>query len=348
MVTDMQRLSAAVKGEISDRIPIFCNLFEQGPREMGMSPQEYYLRGECVAEAQLRLKAKYGYDNVWCLFFAGKAAEILGCKKFIYPEYGPPNVADYIIKDYHDIMNLKIPDDIVSHPAFAEERKCINLLKKELAGNSPICAYISSSMTMPALLVGMDKWMELLLSGPADIRDEMLNKCHEFFIKEIQAYRSLGVTTLVYSNPFGSTDTISRKFFMQYSLPWIEKDIRAVGAQGIVYYCGMSRLNAVIETVLERTGIDTYYLSPLDDIKESKSIVGNSALTCGVINEIQLSNWTIEDIQREVKRIIDAGMAGRSDHTVGAKFIFGAGLPAEVPDDHIKMLVDAAIEHGSY
>ena len=181
MITGMERLAAAARGETSDRIPVFCNLLDQGAKELGIPLKEYYSNGEHVAEGQLRMREKYGYDNLWSLFYVGKEAELLGCRKIIFAEDGPPNVGEMVIRNHDDIARLRVPDDIAAHPAFEEELKCLRILKAEAGGKYPICAYITASMTLPAILMGMEKWMGLLFSGPADLRDELLTKCSEFF-----------------------------------------------------------------------------------------------------------------------------------------------------------------------
>ena len=67
----LERLAAAAAGRPVDRIPVFCNLLDQGARELGLSLRDYYASGERVAEGQLRLRenrsherssAKAGYD----------------------------------------------------------------------------------------------------------------------------------------------------------------------------------------------------------------------------------------------------------------------------------------------
>ena len=341
-ITGLDRLVAAINGEQADRIPVFCNLIDQGPKELGLSPVEYYAKGEYVAEAQLRMREKFGHDNVWSLFYVGKEAELLGCRKILYDKHGPPNVEEFVIKEFADIAKLEVPADLTQHPAFAEEAQCLRLLKQEAGGKFPICAYITSTMTLPALLMGMEKWMELLFFGPATAREELLAKCHDFFVQEVTAYRDRGADVLVYSNPFGSTDTVPMKYFLEHSLPWIEKDIQAVGTAGMVYYCGMSRFNRVIDIVMERTGLGCYYLSPLDDIAEGKKIIAGRALTCGVINDIKLIDWGREEIRAEVKRIIDAGMPG-------GRFLFGtAVMPYDIPEENIRTMLDAAFEFGRY
>ncbi len=340
MSTGTDRLVAAINGEPCDRIPVFCNLFDQGAKELGMPLREYYAHGECVAEAQLRMRAKYGYDNLWCLFYVGKEAELLGCENMVFAEAGPPNVGHLVIRTDDDIPKLTIPHDLADHPAFQETLKCLRILRKEAGGKYPICAYVTASMTLPAILMGMEKWLSLLLDGPEDLRDELLTKCSDFFRKEIAAYRDAGADVFVYSNPFGSTDVVPMKLFRNLSLPWMERDLQPGGTQGVVYYCGGARMTPVLKQVLERTGIATYYLSPMDDISHGKRIVAGRALCAGVINDIKLIDWSQEEVRKEVRRILEVGMPG-------GKFFFGTlVMPYDIPDANIRVMLDTAYEYG--
>ncbi len=340
-MTGMERLTAALEGRPADRIPVFCNLLDQGASELGVPLSEYYSKGEYVAEAQIRMREKYGYDNLWSLFYVGKEAELLGCHKIVFAEDGPPNVGEMVLRKPKDIERLEIPADIAGHPAFAESLACLRILRREVGGRYPICAYLTASMTLPVLLMGMEAWLRLQLCGPAALRDELLSKCHTFFVHEVRAYRDAGADVLLYSNPFGSTDFIPMKFFLEHSLPWIEKDVSEAGTPGLVYYCGGARMNNVMAQVLERTGVRVYYLSPLDDVAEGKQILGERALCCGVINDIKLIDWTREQIVAEVKRLIDAGKRG-------GKFLIGTlVMPYMIPEDNIRAMLEAAYRYGT-
>lgn len=341
-MTPLDILNAAVAGTPAPRIPIFCNLLDHGPRELGMKQQAYYANGEHVAAGQLKMRARYGHDNVWSLFYVGKEAELFGCREILFADDGPPNVADFVIKGYDDIARLEVPDDITAHPAWTETAKCLRVLKEEVGATHPICAYITASTTLPALLMGMDKWMELLLTGPADIRDELLRKCSEFFRKEIAAYRAAGANVLVYSTPFGSTSFVGMKRFKEFSLPWMQRDLAAGGVNNITYYCGMAPFNNVIQQVMDELGIYSHYISPLADLAEAKAIIGDQGLTCGVIDDIKMIHWTPEQTRAEVKRMCEIGMAG-------GHFLFGTGvMPLGVPEENIRAMLAAAFEFGSY
>jgi uroporphyrinogen decarboxylase len=341
-MTPLQRLVAAIQNEPADRIPVFCNLLDQGARELGMTLEDYYSRGEHVAEGQLRMRERLGHDNVWSLFYVGKEAELLGCNKILFATDGPPNVEHFVIQRYADVDRLEVPGDILGHPKFEETANCLRILEREVGGQVPICAYLTASMTLPALLMGMDKWMDLLLTGPAEVRDQLLHKCSEFFRKQIAAYRSLGANVLIYSNPFGSTYFVGIKRFHELSMPWMERDLQPGGVDGVVYYCGMAPFNSVIEPVIEHLGIRAFYLGPDDDIAEGKKHVAGRGLTCGVINDIRMLSWSEDEIRSEVRRMITAGKPG-------GRFLFGTGvMPYGIQDSKIQAMLETAFEAGTW
>lgn len=341
-MTPLEILGAAISGAPAPRIPVFCNVLDQGARELGMSQEQYYAKGEHVAEGQLRMRARYGHDNVWSLFYVGKEAELLGCQGILFAEDGSPNVSDFVIKSLDDVARLEVPEDITAHPAWEETAKCLSILRREVGGTHPICAYLTASSSLPALLMGMDKWMELLMAGPADVRDELLTKCSDFFRKEVAAYRAAGADVLVYSTPFGSASFVGMKRFREFSLPWMKRDLAPGGIGGIVYYCGMAPFNNVIGQVMAELNIGIHYVSPLADLAEAKAIIGDRGLTCGVIDDIRLIRWSPEEIRTEVRRMCAIGM--KSGH-----FLFGTGvMPLAIPEANIKTMVDAAFEFGGY
>jgi uroporphyrinogen-III decarboxylase len=341
MITGMDRLKAAIAGSPIDRIPVFSVMLDQGAKELGMSLRQYYSKGEYVAEAQLRMRAKYGYDNLWSLFYVGKEAELLGCRKIVYADDGPPNVGEMVIRRPEDIARLEVPASVEDHPAFAECAKCLRILRNEAAGQYPICAYLTASMTLPAILMGMEKWMEMVLVGPAELRDELLAKCSDFFRLQLEAYRKAGADIIVYSNPYGSTDIVPMKVLRSLSLPWMQRDLAGLSMDGMVYYCGGAGLFNALEIAASELDFKAFYLAPSDDIAASKRVIAGRGLTGAVINDAKLIDWSEAEIRAEVRRICEEGKPG-------GKFFFGTLLmPFRIPERNIRALFDAAREYGA-
>lgn len=338
----MERLGALATGQKSDRIPVFCNLLDQGARELGMSLKEYYSKGKNVAEGQLLLREKFGHDNLWSLFYVSREAELLGCEEIIYSDHGPPNLGHHVIQHPEDIEKLEIPDDITQIPKFHEQLECLRILKQEAGGKYPVCAFLSASMSLPAILMGIENWMHLLMNGPFTLRDELLAKCSDFFRKQLPVYRENGADIVVYANPFGTMDIVSERIFRDISVPWMVKDLDGSNIQGIVYFGGGARISPVIDTVIQKTGIQVYHLNPLENITEAKKAINGRGLCVGPINDIKLIDWSEEEIRNEVKRIMEEGMQGGG-------FLFGSlVMPLMIPEENIKTMLNAAYEFGSY
>jgi uroporphyrinogen decarboxylase len=239
------------------------------------------------------------------------------------------------------VHRLEVPKDITAHPAWEDTARCLALLGAETKGEVPICAYLTASMTLPALLMGMERWMELLLTGPAEVRDELLAKCSDFFQKEIAAYRAAGAHVLLYSNPFGSTYFVPKELWRSLSLPWMKRDLEPGGAGGVVYYCGTAPMNDVIGAVIQELGLGVFYLGPDDDVAEAKRVVAGRGLTCAVINDIEMISWSEDEVRAEVRRLIDAGKPG-------GRFLFGTGvMPLAIPERNIRAMLDAAYTLGA-
>lgn len=339
-MTPLQILTAAVNGSEAPRIPIFCNLLDQGARELGLHTKDYFASGANVAEAQLRMLKRYGYDSAWSLHYVGKEAELLGCNEILFADDGPPNVADFVIKRLDDISRFEVPADITLHPGWQSIAECLSILRAEVGATHPICAYITASTTLPAVLMGMDKWMELFLLGPYDLRDELLRKCSDFVQQHIAALRAAGANVLVYSTPFGSPYFINKKMIEKIVMPWMQRDLKPGGVNGVVYYCGMAPFNGVIDMVFDELNIQAHYISPLADLAEAKRLINTRGLTCGVIDDIRMIRWSTSETRAEVQRIIEIGKPG-------GHFLFSTGLmPMAIPEANFRAMLKAAFEFG--
>lgn len=342
MKAGMELFGALLTGQTPERVPIVCNLLEQGARELGISIHDYYQSGELVARGQLALRQKYGYDTLCGMFYSALEAEIMGCKNIIYAADGPPNVGHLVIKNHTDIGGLQIPEDPEHHPRFRELLTCVRILKQEAAGRYPVLGVVTASFSLPAMLMGIGPWLDLSLWGDPVLRDALLAICSRFCAMEIQALRSAGADLIVYANPVASATFIRPDKFRQLALPWTIRDLEPGGYGGVVYFNGGGKINPILADIQQNTGIGAYYLNPFDDIREARQILGPQALIAGTINDIRLIGWSPAEVNQEVRSIMAAGKAGGG-------FIFGTlMMPFRIPEANIHAMIAAAQEYGRY
>lgn len=342
MLTSMQRFAALQKGQLPDRVPIICNLMEQGAQELGLSIQDYYQSGEQVARGQLALCQKYGYDSLLGIFYAALDAEVLGCKNLIYASDGPPNVGQLVIRKKEDIALLKGSDNLHQHPRMRELLRCIRRLKEESAGRWPVLGAATASFSLPAMLMGIGPWLELCLWGDPQLRETLLQLCSRFCTAKIQALCEAGADFIIYTNPVASSSFITPDKFRERALPWVLRDLESVGTAGLVYFNGGGIINPILADLQQNTAIGAYYLNPFDDIAEARQILGPNKLLVGTINDIPLLTWSPAEIDVEVRRIMTEGKAAGG-------FIFGTlMMPCNIPAANIQALMQAAQDHGRY
>lgn len=342
MSCGMERIGALMAGRTPDRVPILCNLLDQGARELAVPIREYYASGELVARGQLRMREKYGYDALLGMFYSALEAEVMGCRNIIYADDGPPNVGHLPVKSAQDIAGLRFPEDLEQHPRFKELLKCIRILKQEAAGRWPVLGVVTASFSLPAMLMGIGPWMDLFLSGDPKLRDTLLAVCSRFCSLEIKSLRAAGADLIVYANPVASSTVIHPLKFRELALQWVVRDLEEGGCGGVVYFNGGGKINPILADLKQNTGIGAYYLNPFDDILEARQILGPGPLIAGAINDIRLIDWSPDEIDREVQRIMTEGRQAGG-------FLFGTlMMPFRIPEENIRALIASAIRHGGY
>ena len=341
-MTSKERFGSVLSGQIPDRVPIVCNLLEQGAYELGIPIEDYYACGECVAVGQLRLQEKYGYDQLWAFHHIPADAEMLGASHTLYYKDGPPNVGQLIIRDERDIETLSVSDAVFETPPAKRLMQTLSLLKAERGEECPILGCVLGSMSMPPILMGMEKWLDLLYTGSRESVDKLLEKCSDFCIKKIRWLFEGGVDAVAYFNPLGTASFVTEKQFETEGLPWLKRDLRNNGPSGMIYFNGGGLINPFISMIQSETGIGVYYTNPLDGVAEAKGILSGKGILAAPINDIPLISQSDDQIRAEVRRIMDEGAPGGG-------FIFGTlVMPCSIKEHKIRILIEAALEYGRY
>jgi uroporphyrinogen decarboxylase len=103
-MTSLERVLTTLGHAEPDRVPLFLLVTMRGAKELGMGLQEYFSRGENVAEGQLRLREKYGHDCLYSILFAPLEIEAWG-GEVIFRDDRPANSGEPMILDVEQIRS---------------------------------------------------------------------------------------------------------------------------------------------------------------------------------------------------------------------------------------------------
>ena len=172
------------------------------------------------------------------------------------------------------LRKLNPPEDLYSHPRFHELASCIKTLKQESAGQWPVVGVVTASFSLPAMLMGVGGWLDLLLNGDAALRELLLQKCAAFASDKIMALKDAGADLIIYNNPLASATFILQPSFINWLCPGSLKTWNRAAPNGIIFFNGGGVINPILADLKKHTGIGAYYLNPFDDIVEAKAAAG--------------------------------------------------------------------------
>ena len=335
-----ERVMTSLSHKEPDRVPIFLFLTLHGAKDQGISIEHYFSKAEHVARAQLKLQAKYQHDCLYPFFYASKEVEAFGGTTIFY-EDGPPNAGCPKIENKEEIDDLVCPDPQESK-VLEEPLKAIRLLAKEKKNEVPIISCIISPFSLPSMLLGLEKWLDLLLFGDKGTRDKLLDITQNFSVDWANAQLEAGADAIGFFDPLATADVMTRKQFLDFDLPVACNTIAKI--KGPIVYAGAGGRFGHIFDLIPKTGAIGMVVSSNDSLAMAKQVVGSKINLVGNLNNIEMAGWNERKTEQEVTRCV-------KDAAKGGGYILAdqhGELPYCVRDTVLQQIVKTAWKVGKY
>lgn len=333
-----ERVMTTLSHRETDRVPVFLFLTVHGAKELSLELKEYFSKAEYIVEGQLRMVKRYGHDCVYPFFYGAKEFEAFGGDVVFYRD-GPPNTGKPLIQDNNDIDMLKVPRSEESL-VLREPLKAIELLAGKVKGQIPIISAVIAPFSLPAMLMGFERWLNLLLFGEEELREKLLRLTRDFCVSWANAQLDAGADAIGFFDPLATSDMLTREQFLRFDFELARETISKI--KGPVAYAGAGGRFQHIIDLLPKTGAAAVVISSKDDLGSVKRNVGEKINIFGNLNNIEMVDWTPEKAEEEVKRCIEQGAKG-GGYIVADQH---GELPYYVEDRVLKRIVDAVGRFG--
>lgn len=337
-MTHYRRLTIALQGGQADRVPVFLPLTMHGAKELGLDLREYFDRGEYVAEGQFRLQRKFGHDALFVEFYAVAEAIPFGAEPMFF-DHGPPNMDTPPLRDWQKIGHLAVPDPLAA-PPLRQTLRAIECCAARAKGKLPIVGVALAPFSLPALLMGLEGWLELLLFGPADVRDALLNITSEYCVHWANAQLAAGADAIVMPDAVSSSTIITRREFIAWSLPVLKNTVARI--KGPVLLAGVGRLQQIAD-LLPRTGVRAALITADDDLLRCRAAFGTDVALIGNLNNVAMLGWHFSHARRAARACLR-----RLGTTAGYILAPQWELPFAVSDEALAGIVAAAESWRSF
>ncbi|MBE0477857.1 MtaA/CmuA family methyltransferase [Candidatus Aerophobetes bacterium] len=268
--------------------------------KVGIHFPEAHLDSRSMAELAAAGHEILDYDTIMPEFSVQQEAAALGCEVDWGTEDRMPDIKVHPAKELKDIV---IPENILEKPSLKVVLDAISYLRKNYGDHVAILGKVMGPWTLSYHLAGTEEFLTWTILNPGKVRRflEVLKRVPIIFGKaQIQA--GADVITLA---DHATGDLVSPEMYREFLLPVHKEIIQKIGSPVILHVCGncADRLDYFAEA-----GFDAYHFEWQIDAKKAVKAVSGRMSLVGNISNIVLYQGKPEDIYKQVRYSIEAGV----------------------------------------
>lgn len=331
-----ERILAHVEGKPIDSLPLMPITMMFAADHAGVKYGAYATDHKVLAEAQVRIAEKFGFDYVSCI--SDPAREAADCGAAIkYFEDQPPAIDEHqaFLADKTKLARLEIPNPL-GGGRMHDRVRAAALLKEKVAGQKLVEGWIEGPCAEGADLRGINTLMTDFVDDPVFVRD-LFAFIIEMELQFARAQIDAGADLIGVGDAAASL--VGPRIYEEFVWPFEKKlvdGLHAMGTRVRLHICGntrrilggMGRLGCAI--------VDLDYPAP---ISEGRRQMGPRQVLLGNLHPVLV----VRDSTPE-----QVGLALAECHRQASpNYIVGAGceVPRGTPDANITVLRDYARSH---
>jgi uroporphyrinogen decarboxylase len=331
-MTSLERVLAALNGVQQQRPPFTLTLSLYGARLTGCPLEEYYSQPAHYVEGQQAVHDLCRPDILFGPFSLVSEAAAFGTQFHHVPK-GPPIITKPAVGSSAEFLKLAEPDPD-SHPQLVYIRESVRMLAAQYAGAVPVCGLVTAPVDLPALILGIDKWIDILVSKPDEARailDITVRHCVSFANALLDAGAAFIAFPMMFTNPA----LLYKKLIDEVVLPAVESAFSEIKGP-VIFHHGGNRLVPGVEDYLKLSNVAGFVIDHRDSLAEAREILGPDRLLLGNLNGISLSAGTTEVAVAKVNSILE-------DRKEDPRFIFAttaSDVVWDTPPERIQAIAD--------
>lgn len=326
----IERVFGTIMGNPVDRIPFTLTLSLYGAKLINCPLNEYYSNPVEYANGQTAVIDTLEPDIIFSPFALVKEAEAFGSVTAIAGK-NAPTLRSPAINDASAISSLQLPDSS-NHPSLNYLLESTRLLAEKYKNQIPVAAVCASPTELPALIMGIEGWLDTLLFHP-DKAMEMMELTSAFFVDFANSMLNAGASCIVTLGNFTNPAIITRQMALELTLPVLQQNYAKIKGP-IIFHHGGPTMNPFLDMYLQLPNIAGIVISPKDSFEETRRIAGNDLTVFGNLNGPLLWKYTPKVIEKLTMEILENR---RADH----HFILcssNADVPYDTPLENLKII----------
>ena len=327
----IERVFGTIMGNPADRIPFTLTLSLYGAKLTNCSLPEYYNNPQKYCAGQTVVVDQLEPDILFSPFALVKEAEAFGSVSILSGN-NAPNLKIPAITNFSEISSLKMPE-LENHPSLVYLIESTRLLSEKYKNQIPVAAVCTSPTELPALIMGIEGWIDTLLFHPEEAQ-RLMELTSGFFVRFANSLLAAGASCIITLANFSNPTIITRKIAEQTMIPVLRQNYAQLNGP-IIFHHGGTVLLPFLDLYPQLPNLAGVVISPKDSFEEARQIVGENLTIFGNLSGPLLWKMSPKIIESRVMDILE----NRKDDR---HFIFAtsnADIPFDTPLENLKTIV---------
>lgn len=333
-MNSLERVFAAVEGKPVDRPAVTLTLSLYGAKLTGCPVKEYFTNPQSYADGQAAVSEEFQPDLLFTPFALAVEGEAFG-SQVVYLDNYAPNIARPAVGAAEEAGRLRIPD-VDSHPRLLFIRESVRLMAAQFGGKVPIVGVMNSPIDLPALIMGIDTWLGMLLCD-AEAAKSVMDMTTRFFIQWANALLSDGANLLVFPCNFSNPEIVTEKILKEIAIPVYQAAFLEIKGPLVIHHGG-ARIQPFLDHYNPLPNLAAFVLDSRDSFSEAREKVGPDRVLLGNIDGPTLLKKAPETIRAECLKLL----SDRSDDRHFIMASSNADVAYDTPAANIHAMIQAA------
>jgi uroporphyrinogen decarboxylase len=332
-----ERITAALRGEKPDKVPVMLHNFMMAAREHGVTMEQYRNSPKLIAETFIASIDKYQFDGILVDIDTVTLAGAVGVP-VDFPLDDPARSHLGNLENLEDAVHLK-PARIENYKYIQIWLEAVRLLKDYYKDEIYIRGNCDQApFSLASMMRGAQNWMLDLMMGTDEQLKILLEYCTDASAQFIKLMAQTGCDMVSNGDSPAGPEMISPEMYLQYAMPYEKRIVDVAHNAGVAYtlhICGNT--DVILEHML-LTGADAFELDYKTDItKIYNTIKENTTLIGNIDPSGVLALGTATDVKNRTLELLKI-------YSGSNRFILNAGcaIPPTTPSENLKMMIETA------
>lgn len=329
----LERCMATVRGEPTDRRFVSLTLSLYGAGLTDCPLRRYYTEAEAYVQGQTAVMETFAPDILFSPFALTAEAQAFGMEVQFH-EQQPPALRRPSVDSAQAFLDIPLPS-VTEHPRLIYIRQAVQALSQAFGAQVPVAVFALSPMDLPALVLGVDKWLETLLFA-GDLAQAILEMTSRFFGTWVAALFQDGATLVVSPAVFSNPAVITPELLSAIAKPCLDRAFAQVDGPLLLHHGG-NLMGDFLSAYQDLPHVIGFGIDHRDDYALARKNAGPDKVIMTGLSGPTLDRRSPDEIEQAVARLLES-TAGDSHM---AFMTTGADIPLTTPPENIRAITRA-------